>query len=162
MSDPVEFALGKGVAALGGLSLLVSTIDGPAIFSWIERVGFAATAAGVLYLTGYRLARWVGVKVVEPLVARAVATFDKVQAGIDLVTTTLTTQAATLERVADSETRTLQCVQAFTEEARRDREERKTTLHAIADGLADNRTRLERIENAMGLDGPAPAEGDPR
>lgn len=123
MSDPVDAALGKGTFVLTSIGLAASAVETSTswlagVASWVERIGLPTALVCAIAWASYRLARWTADHVVLPLVARAVKVFDTVQATQETLKDTLQSQAAVLDQIARSESRTLELVQQVAAEHR--------------------------------------------
>lgn len=127
MADATEATLkaGAGVSAAAGL---LASISPGSVAEWIERVGFPIAALCAIGWAGLRMARWLGVRVVEPIAARHVALMSTLEE-------TQRQQTEALRAIAGSEAATLSCVQRLEEASAKDREcaarDRETTRLAV-------------------------------
>jgi hypothetical protein len=140
VTDWRELLCGGGAALSGSAGLLASAADAGAVAGWIERIGLPAALVLAIGWASLRFARWVGAKVVEPVVGKHVA-------FVQTMADTQVRQTAALERIAASEikseehaAKTLECVNRLETSAADDRRSHRYALDEIRQALGDRKS----------------------
>lgn len=140
--DAKEAGLGIGAVVSGGAGLLASLVPGEAAV-WVERIGLPAAILLAIGWAVVRLARWVGARVAEPMVASHVAMVETLKA-------TQVRNAESLERIAEAHAKSAQADGATLEVVRELRgsveEERRTSRLAV-EGV---QAAIDRLAAAVG------------
>lgn len=140
----VREAVTGSVGALSATGALLASASDGDVAGWIERVGFPVAVCCAIGLAALRLARWVGARVVEPIVSKHVA-------FVDAVSESTRAQAETSRRTLEVVERMEQAEASREEAAAKDREaaaEDRRTSRLAVDGVREAIDRLGRAMDA--------------